>query len=660
MKYSLKLRVSEHKVAIVAFFITISVLGIGCLGIGEVERKVPLIGSSGHGPSPALLIIVNESNFDAVLEFANWKTQQGFPTKVITLEEILNTTEGRDLQEKIRNLIIHMHNTWGIRYVLLVGDVDSIPTRYLYVNDGQDGSPFKPSDYYYWTTEGSFDENDNNIFGDEEDFVWFPSVAVGRIPASSPSDIQNILRKIMWYESGNISLDGWTTDVLAIGASISSQYQGRRIAEYISQTLFDHFCNVTRLYHDPYSGIANLSEEAVTSYLNMGVSIMHVASHGTPTELQSSGGLVFLKSGTLATLNNTGKWSLIFAGACNTARLDKSSLGKVSLISYPGGAICYIGATAVSWGGDDISDYSDCWIEYIFLKELLSGKSVGEALLSTKVQYAALMAETIFKNEGGTTPGLNFNIARKEQINYIIYGDPTLFPYVGAIKNITVDIEGNLKTLSTIAIKVADAHGNPLDNVLVAVSNSTWSVSVKTVNGVAYITLPGTPGEYNITASGGNVIPKIKTISVEGEQKIYPIPMLSYNLIKSTPARVEINIKVNTSVKGIAASCYCNGLYIGTGAVFSNEGKISIKLYSVKGAIVVVPAVTLESGEVVYLPPIAIEIYLTDAAKGEIQRGGTMRYVAVFITVAFFGVALYSLWPEKKKHQEDEIVEPEW
>src|SRR5678815_3649003 len=75
---------------------------------------------------------------DMVQEFqrlADWKTQRGVKTLVVTVKEIVTgrygdfTTGARDLQEAIRNFLRYAKESWRTYWVLLGGDERIIPYR---------------------------------------------------------------------------------------------------------------------------------------------------------------------------------------------------------------------------------------------------------------------------------------------------------------------------------------------------------------------------------------------------------------------------------------------------------------------------------------------------------------------------------------------------
>jgi hypothetical protein len=77
---------------------------------------------------------------DLVAEFqrlADWRTQQGMRSMVVTISDIVAGRYGeftrggfaRDLQEIIRNFLKFAAGTWGVRYLVLGGDTEIVPIR---------------------------------------------------------------------------------------------------------------------------------------------------------------------------------------------------------------------------------------------------------------------------------------------------------------------------------------------------------------------------------------------------------------------------------------------------------------------------------------------------------------------------------------------------
>lgn len=131
----------------------------------------------------------------------DYRISKGLPSIIITTEDIYSHYNGRDNAEKIRNFIKDATRIWGAKYILLGGDTNIIPARFLRAR-GID----VPSDMYYGCLDGDFNKNDNNIWGevgDEPDFEF--DVFVGRASAENTSEMANFVYKTITY--GNSPLN---------------------------------------------------------------------------------------------------------------------------------------------------------------------------------------------------------------------------------------------------------------------------------------------------------------------------------------------------------------------------------------------------------------------------------------------------------------------
>lgn len=110
-------------------------------------------------------------------DFADYKNAHGTSTVIVTVEEITNdpyywnTTNPlfNDTQAQIRNFITDAYKNWGIEYVLLGGDTDVVPARYLYYYTGIDRQ--LPSDLYFSCLNGNYNEDNDEWWGERFDGV---------------------------------------------------------------------------------------------------------------------------------------------------------------------------------------------------------------------------------------------------------------------------------------------------------------------------------------------------------------------------------------------------------------------------------------------------------------------------------------------------------
>lgn len=159
-------------------------------------------------PVKVLLITASELK-DSWKKFADWKTQTGRSTKIITISEIEKSYKGKDLQEKIRQCCLKHINENDTQYIILGGDSTpkggNVPDRDTIHKTMRLYHPDIPTDSYY-TSEKNWDTNKNGIYGewpeDRDDTIYAHSKAsIGRIPVRTKADVAAYTDKIIAYES---------------------------------------------------------------------------------------------------------------------------------------------------------------------------------------------------------------------------------------------------------------------------------------------------------------------------------------------------------------------------------------------------------------------------------------------------------------------------
>ncbi len=178
------------------------------------------------------VIITTEDLSSAITSsnFVDWKTSIGYNITIvyITDDEIADQ-EGQDLPEKIRNFLREYYTLWEIKYVMIVGDHQTIPMRYCYPDpsnhyngSGNPGSGGEvPTDYYYAdltsSDSESWDSDGDGYYGEYGDDTpnFEAEVYVGRIPTSISSRVTYTLNKIVSFENDN---GNWKNAALHAGA----------------------------------------------------------------------------------------------------------------------------------------------------------------------------------------------------------------------------------------------------------------------------------------------------------------------------------------------------------------------------------------------------------------------------------------------------------
>ncbi|MGC8640629.1 MAG: C25 family cysteine peptidase [Isosphaeraceae bacterium] len=117
----------------------------------------------GRAAARGMAVIGPERFHQAIKPFLA-HTNKERPTEWVSLESIFTSTSGADHPERLKRWLYRGWKERGLRYVLLVGDADLVPVRYMVLDRITPPAfdyAFYPSDLYYADIarrEGSFDD----------------------------------------------------------------------------------------------------------------------------------------------------------------------------------------------------------------------------------------------------------------------------------------------------------------------------------------------------------------------------------------------------------------------------------------------------------------------------------------------------------------------
>lgn len=152
------------------------------------------LGALQQVPVGPAMIITDPSFADAFQPYADWLTDQGIPTRLISPQLIYAHFSGVDEAEKIRNYVRYCYQDAGGTWFILGGMDDrfnqpvspQLPSRRCFCVDILPNAPPHydtiPCDHYYCALDGDWNANSNNTWGEMDDEVdQFPEVFVGRM-----------------------------------------------------------------------------------------------------------------------------------------------------------------------------------------------------------------------------------------------------------------------------------------------------------------------------------------------------------------------------------------------------------------------------------------------------------------------------------------------
>ena len=227
-----------------------------------------------------LLVVTKQQYVNAFGEYEKFYQARGLRTRVVDLETILSTMEGRDNPEKLRNYIIKEYEENGIMMVNLAGDVPGIPYRGLYCFADSD----IPADLYYAALDGDWNDDGDNRWGEIGEDDLLPEIGIGRMCFSNQSELDNMLHKSMTYQTEPVL--GEFHDVIMAGEHLydapmtnGSQYLELLIGTHddngYTTTCIPEDYNFTRLYEEE----GNWSGNNLRNAINQGTQYVHHDGH---------------------------------------------------------------------------------------------------------------------------------------------------------------------------------------------------------------------------------------------------------------------------------------------------------------------------------------------------------------------------------------------
>ena len=392
-----------------------------------------------------LVIIAPEEYEHALQPLIAHKISYGFKTLFKSTEDIYQQYNGRDDCEKIKYFIKDSLDTYGVSYVMLVGSIYKVPIRSSYISWWDIESVLTDlyySDIYDSNLEfSSWDTNNNDIFGDDEDIIdHYPDIHIGRLACENVHEVDVVVDKIIHYETETFNQD-WFDKMIYIGGDTFPRFwgwfsgnEGEVNNEYIMNIMTDFEPS-----HIIWTSKGNYNRKTISGAINEGAGFLdysgHGFEHGMGTYRPHGRILKFYFTSYIKDLVNGYKLPIIFFDACLTATLDftlenlleykgfkmfkiftllpnidpsmRLSCYAWSYISHEGGgAIATIGATRTAFGGMTAGAGK---LSFEFFKSYDSSTYLGEMMTSAQNSYISDVPDDSFTLE-----------------EFILLGDPTL------------------------------------------------------------------------------------------------------------------------------------------------------------------------------------------------------------------------------------------
>jgi len=492
---------------------------------------------------PDYIIITNNALKQSFQTLADWKTKKGIFTVIVTTEEINANYSGSDLQEKIRNYLINANNRWGTGlYVLLGGDINIVPSRFIRAAKTSDKSSY-PSDKYY-STSTSWGVYQGNVFN------WDNSISIinllGRIPVSNAQEVTTYTNKVIAYEKANglgdlnylknnLYADAYL-EVNAAGTVLRNFFHKKikdDVVSYVPAIINRKFIcdnadctgdinrytpSGTNWSSDCSNGNVNgdieLNRDNFLSSLNTGANLSigkfhfvyhldHSGATGMGTSGKDKGQSINISH--MDNLTNGTSYQILMSGGCMPANFAYDCIAKHYLINPNGGGVAFIGNTDVGWQGEEYQ-------VGIFSNAIYSTPghpSLGRYDIGSA--YRNVCVNTTW-----------------DRWRLHLLGDPQMQIWTNTPQpTFTVSVPSSIQaSVSSLSVTVSGLTLPAGETALICVQKGTEVYETQMISGNGTYMIPltvETAGIINVTVAAHNYVPVEKTVQVTASTTANPI-----------------------------------------------------------------------------------------------------------------------------------------
>ena len=238
--------------------------------------------------SGEILIITPAEFVDAMQPYVNWKIKNGYPTTMVTLEEVGNSNTA------VKNYITTFYNEHNLAFVLIVGDGNLFP---YFTKDGE------VSDNFY-----------TEIVGNDE----VPDIILGKISAENATHVTTQVNKFIQYEENpavTTHFDQFLGIASSEGPGEDNEYDYEHIRNIDNKLQAFTYTSGYELFEGSQGGLdasGNPTAANVSTAVNAGVGIITYCGHGSET----SWGTTNFSNSHINNLTNYNMLPFIISTAC--------------------------------------------------------------------------------------------------------------------------------------------------------------------------------------------------------------------------------------------------------------------------------------------------------------------------------------------------------
>lgn len=325
---------------------------------------------------------------------AAYRQGQGLSTLVVDLVDVYDEFNfGLRSPYAIKDFLTHAYNNWtgAPQYVVLAGE----GTLDYQNNLGYGDNHIPPM--LVMTANGLYPSD--NKYADAVGSDGLADMAIGRLPASTPAELNALISKIINYENG--AGDAWQNQVLLLADDTDPGGEFPVDSDDLAALIPANY-SAEKIYLSE-KALSDARQELIDG-INAGAAFINYIGHAGPDRISTDGLLVLTD---LPSLTNGTRLPVISTFTCFVGRFEipgYDSIGEALVLDMDGGAVAVWAPTGLS-----INTEAVALGEGLFTSVFQNGEDVlGDAILEALRAYASG----------------NFTFSLHEI--YTLFGDPAL------------------------------------------------------------------------------------------------------------------------------------------------------------------------------------------------------------------------------------------
>lgn len=418
-----------------------------------------------------VLLLAPHRFADALAPLVRHRTSQGHVVAQLDVEPLFarfshGQVDARALQKAVRAVAAHAAEGGGkLHYVLLAGDFDEVPTFYLRKGAYEHHSAKEHDNPHAITREEHAAYPSDDPYARERDTDHLestaPTIAVGRIPARSPEEVDAFVRKLVAYETAPLANadQSWRRRLTLYAGDPYFGPMGDELVRTVAEGILDQDLSYDfdlRLTFakdtSPYAFGFDHLERKFASDMADGAIVAAYVGHGSvtrfaPAEFRGRRYEVGTASDAAEMRIAAGK-PVFFSIACDTGAFDRPG-GLPSLAEQM--VLNPEGPVAVFASSRESHPYPNALYGQAIIRQFVNGRpaTVGDGVVAVKdgmLRGSIPVAELLL--------GDDIDVLKAEHVGlYNLFGDPaTRLRYPGPL---TVTVGPAVARTGTVTVDVA-------------------------------------------------------------------------------------------------------------------------------------------------------------------------------------------------------------